>query len=187
MRRQKSCARVKTFYFSLFNPSRQVDRNQPAHQSANKPVSQQPGQSASQSAGRRAKDSINRAEVQSEELSPLTVVKDVPSDSMNSSRNEHVLLCCFTRHYGYPPASAGSLLNPLPRGKGSKAISHYNMLLVLSWRSTRYRHKGPIWLRKPILTEIQFSDSLTHPAKSNRISLRSQIHQLTPHSNAVMS
>lgn len=31
-----------------------------------------------------------------------------------------------------PPASVGSLLSPFPSGRRSKAISHYNILLVLS-------------------------------------------------------
>lgn len=56
--------------------------------------------------------------VRSEKLSPLTVVKDVPSDSVNSSRN--MLLCCFICHYGSPPASVGRLLSPFPQERHQK-------------------------------------------------------------------
>ena len=56
--------------------------------------------------------------VRSEKLSPLTVVKDVPSDSVNSSRN--MLLCCFICHYGSPPASVGRSLSPFPQERHQK-------------------------------------------------------------------
>lgn len=108
-------------------------KKQLVNQLVNKPVRQLPGQSVSQS----MTQSPRQGPVS--KLSPLTVVKDVPSDSMNSYGNVQVLLRRFICHYSSPPASVGSLLNPPLQGKASKAVSHYNMLLVLSWRLTRYR------------------------------------------------
>lgn len=104
---------ILPFFFQPKKPGRnqsgkwQAEWNLPANQSVNKPVSQQPGQSLRQPMTQTTRHGLLRI--------VSIVVKDVPSDSVNSFRNEHVLLCFFICHYGSPPASVGSLLNPFPR------------------------------------------------------------------------
>lgn len=116
-----------------------------------------------------------------------SISRERESDSVNSCRNLNVLLCSCICHYGSPPASVG-LLTRLPTGQRSKAISHYDMLLVLSRGPTRFRWQGPSLAPQPhTLRNTVLIFTLPHPAKSNQISLWSQIHPLTLHSNVVMS